>query len=383
MIFQLATTAALIAGSSAFSPASYQQPLSTALSNEPTMGAGGMADTRDPNEIEHDDPRKSISAAPSFEEYLKMRQGGAEDASASPAPVAPTPVAAAPVAAAVSTGGAGDAVATMEASQANSIAKIASSITDLASKPDFTWTRADGVTVQGCVATVDARDAAGPANIAWFAGVCVESKMSSLTIFNGPLTNIPHLVSRCTVVGDQLQFKLDFRPRCYGAYEMKRDDGTFPGPEEFGRKSFEYSGARKEFDTKFGNDEVQEFIKSSLASFDGATDYDPNPSEMDLLTRGPLFTSVTMPNTDANVAAVVAAREKAADFLLSWAMDDQHEHRPGAPVNTQYVYDTKFKQNTYGALLGEYQEIYGAEDGQKLAVGESGPLDEGYVGGGS
>jgi hypothetical protein len=383
MIFRLATAAALVAGASSFSPGSYEQPFSTALSDEPTMGAGGMADTRDPNELEHDDPRKSISAAPSFEDYLKIRQGGAGDASTSPAPAAPTPVAAAPVAAAVSTGGAGDAVATMEASQANSIAKIASAITDLASKPDFTWTPADGVIVQGCVATVDARDAPGPANIAWFAGVCVESKMSSLTIFNGPLTNIPHLVSRCTVVGDQLQLKLDFRPRCYGAYEMRRDDGTYPGPEEFGRKSFEYSGARKEFDTKFGNNEVQEFIKSSLASFDGATDYDPNPSEFDLLTRGPLFTSVTMPNTDANVAAVVAAREKAADFLLSWAMDDQHEHRPGAPVNTQYVYDTKFKQNAYGALLGEYQEIYGTEDGQKLAVGESGPLDEGYVGGGS
>jgi hypothetical protein len=34
-------------------------------------------------------------------------------------------------------------------------------------------------------------------------------------------------------------------------------------------------------------------------------------------------------------------------------------------------------------LLGEYSNIYGPEDGQKLAVSESGPLDEGYVGGGS
>lgn len=32
-----------------------------------------MADTRDPDAYEDEDPRKSISAAPSFEEYLKAR----------------------------------------------------------------------------------------------------------------------------------------------------------------------------------------------------------------------------------------------------------------------------------------------------------------------
>ena len=33
-----------------------------------------MADTRDPETFESDDPRLSISAAPSFEEYLKQRE---------------------------------------------------------------------------------------------------------------------------------------------------------------------------------------------------------------------------------------------------------------------------------------------------------------------
>lgn len=33
-----------------------------------------MADTRDPETYVDEDPRKSISAAPSFEEYLKQRQ---------------------------------------------------------------------------------------------------------------------------------------------------------------------------------------------------------------------------------------------------------------------------------------------------------------------
>ena len=45
---------------------------------DPVKGAGGMADTRDPETREDDDVRKSISAAPTFEEYMKMREGEAK-----------------------------------------------------------------------------------------------------------------------------------------------------------------------------------------------------------------------------------------------------------------------------------------------------------------
>merc|ERR1711869_133816 len=39
------------------------------------LGAGGMADTRDPEPfVNETDKRQSISQAPSFEEYLKSRQ---------------------------------------------------------------------------------------------------------------------------------------------------------------------------------------------------------------------------------------------------------------------------------------------------------------------
>jgi hypothetical protein len=94
--------AALVTSAAAFTA----QPAfrtSTALNNGPAKGAGGMFDTRDPDAFEHEDPRKSIKAAPSFEEYLKQRDAGAAPAAAAPvapAPVAPAPVAPAPVAAA-------------------------------------------------------------------------------------------------------------------------------------------------------------------------------------------------------------------------------------------------------------------------------------------
>ena len=69
--------AALVAGASAFAPAPAFSTRGTAVfSEEPKIGAGGMADTRDPEEYQDEDPRKSISAAPSFEEYMKSRQQG-------------------------------------------------------------------------------------------------------------------------------------------------------------------------------------------------------------------------------------------------------------------------------------------------------------------
>ena len=64
--------AALVAGASAFAP----QPASsraTVLNSEHEKGAGGMFDTRNPDAKDDEDPRKSISAAPSFEEYMKQR----------------------------------------------------------------------------------------------------------------------------------------------------------------------------------------------------------------------------------------------------------------------------------------------------------------------
>lgn len=67
--------AALVASASAFAPQPAFTRTSTAvLSEPPKKGAGGMADTRDPEAYEDEDPRKSISDAPSFEEYLKQRE---------------------------------------------------------------------------------------------------------------------------------------------------------------------------------------------------------------------------------------------------------------------------------------------------------------------
>lgn len=295
---------------------------------------------------------------------------------------------AAPLAAPVipsTTGGGDDPIATLDASQAASVNAIIAAISDLAPKLDLAWTAEDSATVGGCAATLDARDAPGKSNVAWFGNVCVKSKLSSLAIFNGPLTDVPHLLSRCCIHDNNLMLALDFRPRAYGAYELIDADGNYPGPDQLGRKAFEYSGARNEFNNKFGTAEVVAFLDAAKASFEGATSTATaiETTELDRLTGGPLALSVSMPVTDANVAAVATLRERAAATWLRWALEEQHGHRPGAPVNTQYLYDSKFRQNAYSALLPFYSHVFGGADGAKLAAAESGPLDEGYVGGGS
>ena len=70
---------ALFVATSAFAPAPtrcFGVKVLKAQENEGEgkLGAGGMADTRDPEPfVNESDKRQSISQAPSFEEYLKQR----------------------------------------------------------------------------------------------------------------------------------------------------------------------------------------------------------------------------------------------------------------------------------------------------------------------
>ena len=114
-----------------------------------------------------------------------------------------------------------------------------------------------------------------------------------------------------------------------------------------GRKAFEYSGARKDYDSKFGTDDLISLLDESVAKLEGVT---TNPGlgddalgELEKVTRGPLAIDISMPLSAGNVNTIVELREKVASIWLGWATDDSHTHKPGAPVNSQYVYDTKYK----------------------------------------
>jgi hypothetical protein len=205
----------------------------------------------------------------------------------------------------VSSGGASPsaAIASMASSQSSILSSIAASIPDLAPKPDLSYDASSGFTIAGKTVTLDARDAPGPSNIAWISSLCIDDTLSSLTIFNGPLTDVPHLISRCAIInnGNDMHFFLDFRPRAYGAYDLRNEDGTYPGPETLGRKSFEYSGNRKEYDGKFGTEEVVAFLDGVVGRLEGDVmrlggDMG-SLGELEKVTRGPLALDLIVPLT--------------------------------------------------------------------------------------
>ena len=259
---------------------------------------------------------------------------------ASPSSSTPIPAPPAPAATVTSAGGSGSAssvIETLATSQTADIDRIAAAIgSDLVSNAEASWT---SETVGGSAATIDGREAPGAnGNVAWLANTVVESKLVSLTIFNGPLTDVPHLLSQVSITSDdKLRFTLDFRPRAYGAYEKRNADGTYPGPDELGREAFTYSGNRKDFDTKFGTPEVSAFVAGIASSLEDANANSLQPTEIDQLIRGPLYLDEVCPLTDANLQTIAAARSQAVDYWLGWCMDSSHDHRPGAPINSQYV----------------------------------------------
>lgn len=271
------------------------------------------------------------------------------------------------------------------------LASIRAAIPDLAPKPGASWRPEDGVVICGSpeAATLEAFDAPGKGNVAWLSSLHVPGRLSSLTVLNGPLTDVPHLVTRCVLKPDAgtLSVFVDWRPRAYGAYEMQQPDGSYPGPDVLGRDSFTFSGARDTMGKRFFTEDLAALVDGAKGAFieEGGGSAGAPVSEEDQLTRGPLCLHVAdLPLTEASVARYAAFQKEAIGAWLGWqAEGDDHAHRPGAPVNSQYVFDTPAKQQMYGALLASLTGLYGAQDAAKVAAADSGPLDEAYVGGAS
>ena len=122
---------------------------------------------------------------------------------------------------------------------------------------------------------------------------------------------------------------VDLRPRAYGAYELQDPvTGEYPGPDELGRKAFEYSGARKDFFEKFGTPALAELL--NMDQFEGATPL--AQSELDLQTGGPLALHVQMPVTPGNVQRVAALRQAVGEAWLQWALPQKINNTSTAPA---------------------------------------------------
>jgi hypothetical protein len=281
-----------------------------------------------------------------------------------------------------------DAMEQLDQSQQNDIIHLLSTVPSITKRNDLSW--ADNVDQSSCIG-YDAPGSHG--NIAWMSSLYVPNTVSSFTIYNGPLTYIPHILSRCNVIDDHIiELTLDYIPRSYGAYDQRDEHGNYPGPEQIGRVAFEYSGNRMEYETKFGSTStVMSNIPSYIQEFEHVIQpqpqYQQQRSDVEKLVYGPSFWNIQMKCTDKNIRILQEIRTQMIKDYIIWSTSSSYDHRPGAPVNAQYVYDTKLKQNSYLATYQYYQTRYrnnhDDDFARKLATAECGPLDEAYVGGGS
>lgn len=183
---KLALSFALISGVAAFAPTA-QIARSTTILGQHKLGSGGMADTRDPEAYQDSDPRKSISAAPSFEEYLKQRAAATGGAPAAAAPAAAAPVAvAAPAAAASTTGGGATVLGTLETLQGPGQVWGADGIAVGKEESDLKGYENFGKFYAALQSTGVANEISGPGPFTIFAPT--DPALESYELLRGPLT---------------------------------------------------------------------------------------------------------------------------------------------------------------------------------------------------
>jgi len=241
----------------------------------------------------------------------------------------------------------------------------------------------DSFSLAGTTGSVRSYEGSGAPNVAWCSGLELSGARASISAFCGPLTDVPHLIASAGISDGGIDLYIDWRPRADAAYDPACTTlAEYPEPSD--RNMFAQGSARKDFASCFYTEDAEAWREALLAQ--GT----PNPplsvEQAATVSAGPLLIDIRLPLTDAAAAAASDACAAAVDRWLGWmtgAGEMKRELAAGAKQTSTYARDTKVRANHFGFLLGKYTALYGAEEAHALATADAGPLDEGYVGGGS
>ena len=239
----------------------------------------------------------------------------------------------------------------------------------------------DSFALEGKPGTVKSFEGVGAPNVAWCSGLLVDGHRAGITVFCGPLTDVPHLVVSVAADDAGIDLYIDFRARCDAAYDPAFTTlEEYPDPSD--RNMFAQSGNRKDLKAAFYTEEVEAW-RAELLSLGT-----PNPllsvEQTATISASPCLVDVRLPLSAAPAAADACAA--AVDRWLGWMTSAEEMGRvlpAGAKQTATYTRDTKVRANHFGFLLGRYMAAYGDAVGKDLASADAGPLDEAYVGGGS
>ena len=265
--------------------------------------------------------------------------------------------------------------------QPAALAKVVDTLT-LLPKEDYAADYGfDSFTLEGKPGTIKSYEGVGSPNVAWASGLLVDGHRAGITVFCGPLTDVPHLVVSIAADDSGIDLYIDFRTRCDAAYDPALATlEDYPDPTD--RDMFAQGSNRKDLKEAFYTEEVEAWRSGLLAL--GT----PNPllsaEQTATISASPCLVDVRLPLSAAPAAA--DACTAAVDRWLGWmtsAGEMGRELPAGAKQTATYTRDTKVRANHFGFLLGRYMSAYGDALGKDLASADAGPLDEAYVGGGS
>ena len=207
--------------------------------------------------------------------------------------------------------------------------------------------------------------------IAWLSALGVsraEDCLFTLTAWNLPMVDVPHLFTSVGVSGGAIELCIDFRPRAEAGYLSRLPDGTYPEPTS--REMFMEASTRKDLADRYFTADAEAWRSTVLATA-GAQPLAAHCAPPE--SAGPLMLSLTLPLSETGVNAAREACVVAASSWVEWIVAaEQLDQRR---TMTTFAVDSKVRAICSAATAQVLQARYGAEVGAELAQLDAGPVD--------
>lgn len=191
---------------------------------------------------------------------------------------------------------------------------------------------------------------------------------SQLTVWNSPVSDVPHLRTSVDVTHNGIALLIDFIPRSEGGYDAKfeMDESGYPEPDS--REAFAQAGVRKDLNERFFTPEVRAWRTSLLEKLGVQTSLPPASN-----VCGPLYLDVRLPLSNESATAAFTAVADALEQWLGWKRawgDSELEH-----VKRTRVYKRDCEMRAFYSRMAEAELIkrHGFILGQNFAGADAGP----------
>lgn len=207
--------------------------------------------------------------------------------------------------------------------------------------------------------------------VSWLSSLSVSGAddcLFTLTAWNLPVVDVPHLYTSVGVSGGAIELCIDFRPRAEAGYLSRLPDGSYPEPAS--RDMFMEASTRKDLADRYFTEDAEAW-RAAVLSTAGAQPLPPfcAPPE----SAGPLMLSLTLPLSEAGVHAAREACVVAASSWVGWVVAaEQLDQRR---TMTTFAVDAKVRAVCSAATTQALQARYGPEAGAELAQLDAGRRD--------